>query len=167
MGRIEEAPEGELDDFHFLDAPIHPDVKRLLAYWNEKRGDRSMPVRADIVPSEIVSILPNIVIYDVVDDGQDFRVRIFGTALVELIGEERTGKLVSEFGNNCNPPTNAPGVRRRWMDSLAASYKTGQPACVTGTMSNSRRPYIVWHGISCPLGEHTTTQMIGIMTFER
>ena len=110
-----------------------------------------MPSRADIRPSEIIALLPHIIICDVQNQGADYRVRIFGTALVDLVGEERTGKLISEFGTDCNPPTHPDRVRSRWMDSMQAAYTTRRAAMVTGRMSSSKRPYIVWHGISCPL----------------
>jgi hypothetical protein len=169
VGQIELEFDRMDDDFRFLDAAEHPDIAHLTGYWHEKRGHRAMPDRTDIVPSEIISLLPQTVIYDVLDDGRDFRVRIFGTGLVELVGEERTGMLVSEFGQGCNPPTNADAVRRRWMDSLSAAYVGNRPVFVKGRMSSSRRPYIVWHGVSCPLsdGHGKASQMIGVMAVER
>ncbi|MDO8288162.1 MAG: PAS domain-containing protein [Parvibaculum sp.] len=168
MGQIALEFDGAANDFRFLSTPLHADVTKLIAYWHLKRGQRSMPERTDIIPREIITLLPYIVIYDVLDDGTDFRVRVFGTALVELVGEERTGKRVSEFGDNCNPPTNAEIVRRRWMDSLSASYASGNPECVTGLMSSSHRSYIAWHGVSCPMGieGQKPTQMLGLMVPE-
>tara|TARA_R110000868_G_scaffold167895_4_gene402394 strand:- start:61 stop:570 length:510 start_codon:yes stop_codon:yes gene_type:complete len=169
VGQIGKNFESAEDDFHILDAPLHADAARLADYWHQKRGSRAMPDRSDIIPGDIVSLLPNIVIYDVIDEGRDYRVRIFGTALVNLVGEERTGMLVSEFGAKCVPPTDAEAVRRRWMDSMTAAYTSGQPAFVTGRMSSSLRPYIVWHGASCPLsdGSGKATQIIGIMTIDQ
>lgn len=157
------------DDFRFLDAPLHADVVRLTEYWHQKRGTRAMPDRSDIIPGDIVGLLPNLVIYDVIEGGNDYRVRIFGTALVDLVGEERTGMLVSEFGAKCVPPTDASAVRHRWLAGMTAAFATGQPAFVTGLMSSSRRPYIVWHGASCPLsdGSGKITQIIGIMTVDQ
>lgn len=134
-----------------------------------------MPDRTDIHPSEIVSLLPHIIICDALDHGDDYRVRIFGTGLVDLVGEERTGKLISEFGTKYNPPTRADRirVRRRWMGSMQAAYTTRRPALVTGRMSSSKRAYIVWHGISCPLTDNAQgedadiRQIIGVMIAER
>ena len=156
------------DDFRFLSAPTHPMTAKLAAYWQEKCQGRARPERGDIVPREIIQLLPNTVIYDVLDDGADFRVRVFGTALVELVGEERTGMRVSEFGRHCNPPTNAEAVRRRWMDSMSTAYETEAPAFVTGFMSSSRRSFIAFHGVSCPLGNENgkPKHMLGLMVPE-
>lgn len=169
MGPIEKNFEDADEDFRFLEAPLHADAARLAEYWHQKRGSRAMPDRSDILPGEIVSLLPHIIISDVIDEGRDYRVRIFGTALVNLVGEERTGMLFSEFGTKSVMPTNADTVRRHWTNSMDAAYTTGQPAFVTGRMSASWRPYIVWHGVSCPLsdGSGKTTQIIGIMSIDR
>lgn len=157
---------GEIaDDFRFRSTPTHPMTAKLAAYWHGKCEGRSRPERGDIVPREIIQLLPNTVIYDVLEGGADYRVRVFGTALVELVGEERTGMRVSEFGRHCNPPTNADAVRRRWMDSMSAAYATEAPAFVTGLMSSSSRSYITFHGVSCPLGNENgkPAHMLGLM----
>jgi hypothetical protein len=169
MYRDFEATELAKETLQFLDAPEHPGIAALVAYWEKKRGAREITDRSDIVPAEIVSLLPHITISDVLDGGRDFRIRIFGTALVELVGEERTGKCLSEFGTNCVPPTRTERVRHRWMDIATRSYTSRRPAFVTGTMSSSRRPHIVWHAVSCPLtlGGTEIEQMIGAMMVMR
>ncbi|MES1989967.1 MAG: PAS domain-containing protein [Pseudomonadota bacterium] len=168
MGQTARETDDIADDFRFLSAPAHPMTARLVAYWHEKCQGRPRPERSDIVPRDILQLLPNTVIYDVLDGGADFRVRVFGTALVELVGEERTGMRVSEFGGRCNPPTNADAVRRRWMNSMSMCYETGAPAYVTGLMSSSRRSFITFHGVSCPLGNENgkPAHMFGLMVPE-
>lgn len=157
-----ETPEA---DFWFLKEPKHPIIARFLTYWTEKCGTRAYPDRADILPADIVPLLPHISIHEVVDGGKDFRARIFGTAIVELVGEERTGMLISEFGYNANPPTQPYTVQRHWMDCLQTAYKEARPVLVGGRMSCSQRPYIIWHGISCPLsnGGSEIQKMIGVL----
>ncbi|HEY4345228.1 MAG TPA: PAS domain-containing protein [Parvibaculum sp.] len=169
MDRDFDIIEFDKETLQFLDAPAHPGIAALAAYWEKKRGNRALPDRSDIDPADIVPLLPHITISEVLDGGADFRIRIFGTALVELIGEERTGKRLSEFGTDCNPPTKAERVRARWMDITTRALTSRRPAFVTGTMSSSLRPYIVWHAISCPLtaGGTEAAQMIGAMMVVR
>jgi hypothetical protein len=169
MDRDFDILEFDKETLQFLDAPVHPGIAALAAYWDLKRGVRELPDRADIDPSEITALLPHITISEVIDNGADFRVRIFGTALVELVGEERTGKRLSEFGTNCVPPTKAARVRRRWMDAASRAFTSRRPAFITGTMSSSLRPYIVWHAVYCPLtvGGANVEQMIGAMMVAR
>lgn len=152
-----------VEPLRFLDAPAHPCAEELLAYWNGKRGARPMPDRADIVPAEIVRLLPNIIICETLRNGEDFRTRIFGTALVQLVGEERTGKFLSEFGENTSVPTRPEIVQDRWFEVTRRAYREARPVLVTGTMSSSDRPHLVLHGVCCPLtaGGTTIEQMLG------
>lgn len=74
----------------------HPDVLRVLEYWQEKRGARLMPSRADIDPGELKRYLPHITLVDVVDGGGSYVYRLVGTKEVELRGYDPTGKSVIE-----------------------------------------------------------------------
>ena len=75
-------------------------IAELFRYWEEKRGERVMPQRADINPEDFVAHLPGILLVDV--EGLDargtgiFRYRVVGTEEVWLRGHDPTGKLVSE-----------------------------------------------------------------------
>ena len=72
--------------------------KRLLAlyrYWESKRGDRTMPARADIDPAEIPALLPLILLVDVLGPG-NYRYRLTGTEIVSNFGVDVTGKTFAE-----------------------------------------------------------------------
>lgn len=74
------------------------DDKRLLAlykYWQSKRGDRAMPMRADIDPAEIPALLPLILLIDVLETG-GYRYRLTGTEIVKNFGHDVTGKTFTE-----------------------------------------------------------------------
>jgi len=74
----------------------HPDVLKVLAYWEGKRRGRAMPSRSDIDPAELVGLLPNIMLVDVVDDERRFVYRLVGTGEVQLRGRDPTGKSVRD-----------------------------------------------------------------------
>jgi hypothetical protein len=163
MGNLSSSAKQQSEPVRFLQGPEHPGVAALFAYWNEKARGRPMPDRADIVPSEIVRLLPNLIISEVLRGGEDFRTRIFGTALVELVGEERTGKCLSEFGHHTTVPTRPEIVQDRWFEITLRAYGGACPVFATGTMASSDRPYLVWHAVSCPLtaGGPAVEQMLG------
>ena len=118
---------------NYRDDPI---LGPALAYWIEKRGNRLMPSRRDIDPTQIPrKILPNLQIIDVVDGGARFRYRLLGTATVEAYGEDFTGRYPDEmfppdlrdfihniYGQVCN--SKAPlYLRNRYV--TAKGYKLG------------------------------------------
>src|ERR1043165_4094437 len=78
-------------------------LQPIYAYWAAKRGDRPMPRRADLDPSEIPArLLPGITLVDVVADPRRYVYRLVGTMEVEVRGYDPTGRSVSEayFGEN-------------------------------------------------------------------
>jgi hypothetical protein len=73
--------------------PAYPDLKSLLGYWNTKRGTRFAPQRSAIEPSDFVSVLPRVKLVDVLraaDDTLDFRFRLAGTHIGNILGTELT-----------------------------------------------------------------------------
>jgi hypothetical protein len=71
-------------------------LRKVLAYWQHKRGERRMPRRADIDPVEMPDFLPYVRLVDVVAPGQ-YRYRVVGTELEQLHGGLKfTGRMVHE-----------------------------------------------------------------------
>ena len=77
-----------------LDDPRH---RQLYAYWQGKRGARRMPNRADIDPTEIPRLLPNLLISEHVAGVGRWRYRLAGTAVAAAFGRNPTGYYVDEL----------------------------------------------------------------------
>jgi hypothetical protein len=81
--------------------PSDPRLKSLLDYWDEKRGTRAMPSRADIDPTTIgKDLLPWIALTEVIDGGARFRFRLCGTGLASIAGLDLTGRFIDELNPN-------------------------------------------------------------------
>ncbi len=70
----------------------YPDLARVRAYWDGKRGNRFAPRRADIDPADLVEVLPRIMLADVRPEPLEFRYRLTGTGIADVHGSEHTGK---------------------------------------------------------------------------
>ena len=70
-------------------------IEQGLDYWDGKRRGRRMPARRDIEPTEILDLLPFVVLIDVERDPLDFRYRLVGTAVAARFGHDRTGERFS------------------------------------------------------------------------
>src|SRR5690606_41832442 len=86
------------------ESDLDPRLKNLLRYWNDKRGDRALPSRADIDPLELKQVLGNILLIGVVrsdahERGRRFRCRLFGTGLVLYHGTALTGRCLAAIPN--------------------------------------------------------------------
>jgi len=65
-------------------------------YWDKQRGARPMPSRMDIMPWDMKAHVPNVLLADVLNGGQDFRYRLVGTQLQNYFNGNPTGKTMSE-----------------------------------------------------------------------
>jgi hypothetical protein len=79
-----------------LDDPLH---RQIYAYWQQKRGSRRMPSRADIDPTEIPRLLPNLLISEYLGEGEAgrWRYRLAGTAVSAAFGRNPTGRYIDEL----------------------------------------------------------------------
>ncbi len=67
----------------------------LLAYWSRLRAGDSLPRPADIDPLEMRPALGYVALVDPVEDGRDFRYRLYGSMLASISNVDMTGKLLS------------------------------------------------------------------------
>ena len=76
-------------------------LQQLLQYWKKQAAGRLMPSRADIDPIDIPTLLPNLLLFDVEPGSGRLRVRVVGTAIVEMYGSDYTGRFLDEvyFGD--------------------------------------------------------------------
>jgi hypothetical protein len=72
----------------------------LYAYWQSRRGTRTMPARSNISPADMLPLLRHLIIAE--KDGNQFRYRLFGTGVVDDIGYDATGYFAGEYLNNPN-----------------------------------------------------------------
>ena len=77
-------------------ALANPTLAFLRSYWDAKRGERAMPSRSDIRPSELKEHLGWVIMVEVLPDLSDFRYRLIGTLVTEYFLTDATGLTVSE-----------------------------------------------------------------------
>lgn len=98
---------------------VAPSHKKLYAYWQEIKGDRHMPARADFSPLKLPEILPCIILADVHYDPLRFKIRLAGTQVVSVSGLEPTGGWVDDF-----PHTEKIIERYSWIVKHKKPYLT-------------------------------------------
>jgi hypothetical protein len=74
-----------------------PRIRQLFEYWQSKCRDGRPPRRADIDPTEIPQLMPNVLIVDIEQDPFRVRYRLVGTEIVEATGFEFTGRYLDDI----------------------------------------------------------------------
>jgi hypothetical protein len=81
--------------------PKNADLRRLLAYWYERRGEQPFPRRADIDPVDLRFMLDRVALTEVHegpgDDPRRYRLRVVGSYWYRLLGFEATGIWMHEW----------------------------------------------------------------------
>lgn len=70
----------------------HAASRELYAYWEERRGERPAPERADIEPGAIRQALSDTFILELAEDGGSPTFRLAGTRVCALFGRELKGE---------------------------------------------------------------------------
>jgi len=83
-------------DFSQLDSPL---IGRLRDYWLARRTPQhAVPLRADLDPTELRGLLPNMVIAEVERAPLRFRYRLVGTRMVEFNKLDFAGRYLGTMG---------------------------------------------------------------------
>jgi hypothetical protein len=112
-----------VSDIHIANSQL----QQVYDYWNQKRGTRIAPSRAEIQPEELPPMaLPNLYIIEVANGPpRRFRYRLIGTAISREYGSDPTGRYVDEID----------------LDSVAREI-ISELECVTDTANPSAS---IWH----------------------
>ena len=79
-----------------LPASASPMLHTLLQFWSKAAVGSGIPSREYLDAFTLRPWLGHISIYEAVDSGRDFRIRLEGTSIVAITGEDWTGRRASE-----------------------------------------------------------------------
>src|SRR5665213_2818433 len=68
-----------------------PETRAIYAIWNERRGSRAMPSRAEVLPRPLARFLRHISLMRVLPDTDDYEFRVIGDAHVQAYGTNAQG----------------------------------------------------------------------------
>lgn len=107
---------------NLIDGPAHPGAQLTLAAWQSCAEKGGFVIGRDIPSRRLSGVLRNLAIYQPLEGGKDFRVRLAGTAFYRRFGRDITGQRFSELFE--------PDVFEARRDALLNVLWTGRPACV-------------------------------------
>ncbi len=77
--------------------PWETRLRALKRYWDDKRGSRAMPGRADLDPVDVPDLLPYILLVDTAETLEEFRYRLIGTEVCTGFDRDRTGSRFADL----------------------------------------------------------------------
>ncbi len=133
-----EQPLTVVNDLHNI--PV-PDLRVLYEYWLEKKAGGEMPGRVDIRPTEIISLLPRIILIDVEYHPLRFKFRLVGTDIVCAMGKDMTGVYLDDISSQSSTLD-----RLNWLVENKTTY------FATAQLDWMDRDYQKYHVLGLPLG---------------
>ncbi len=105
-----------------IETPTHPGAVLTLSVWRKRMREGGFVIGRDIPSRALSSVLRNLAVYEPIDGGQDFRVRIAGTAFYRRFGRDVTGERFSALFD----PSEF-SEKSRFLHEMA---QTSQPVCL-------------------------------------
>jgi hypothetical protein len=127
-----------------------PQLKKMLAVWEAKRGERALPSRGDFGLRDLSFVLPHIALLSIVRaaDRLRFRVRLEGSELDAHAGP-MTGLYIDE--------TVPKKFSDKWSAPWLLAANTGKPMRSVGRVEFRDRNYYVSESFTAPLGADGAT----------
>ncbi len=127
----------------FDPASLAPMLASFHVLWLHKRGARALPTRSDFPFDELAPWVGRLHLVEVLPD--DFRFKVFAGRSTMRLGDEWTGRLLSE-------------VTPRWMaEDAGADYQrcaeTCEPVYADRTRREAEGRLYSWRRLILPLGE--------------
>lgn len=119
----------------------------LLEYWSTLRSGGALPLADTIDPLAMRRALGYVMLVDVVGNGQDFRYRLFGSAIAAVSGFDMTGRLLSEHQASAY-------LREFSLAFYRSAVQKGRSIfsqyALTGTTATAQ-----WHRVALPLADRS------------
>lgn len=141
-------PRGQDESVGEADAPSELLTQRqqtILAYWQELLpGNESgnLPLWADFDPLRIWTSITRLVVYEVLDEGNDLLFRLAGAEFERHLGQGVRGRRFSAIST--------PERLRAGRESARMLYQTPVPQLVHGWMEAGQRDHVTYSRLSVP-----------------
>lgn len=122
---------------------LHPFIAGLLDFWHSKCLPGEVPQRAEFDAFALRPWLGWLAIYEELDGGADFLVRLDGTSIVTLTGQEWTGRRMSELD---------PRVSARVLEVLRRAVRERRPV-VDRLYSPAAKDFLAFQRVTLPVRE--------------
>jgi PAS domain len=100
-----------------------PELAALLRLWEARRPSLGLPRRADFTPEVLQPWLGNVGILDVERHPLRFRIRLAGTVLTGLYGQDYTGRYLEEVVPDLRPHVRCAETGEPQYDAVSSQPK--------------------------------------------
>ncbi|HTT85353.1 MAG TPA: PAS domain-containing protein [Rhizomicrobium sp.] len=123
----------------------HARLIHVLQVWQQKRKERRFPARADLTPRDLLPALSCVTLCRVVEDGDDFEVRLAGEEVRSAYGGDFRGKRLSHL---------AAEIGTSMLEAYRNVARRGEAVLLTGSFEHSKDKLMRREVLLMPLGRN-------------
>jgi hypothetical protein len=135
-------------------APTSEKIRAFREHWRGLCGDRPMPPRSALDPLEMTTLLPHIVLVDVLRDPLKFRYRLIGTFVTVLAERDSTGRFLDR------------ALYGPALEAMIWPYHqvldTGAPIATLSRVLFAERDWHCVENLFVPFGENDMVELVAI-----
>ena len=128
--------------------PLGP-LRFLAMHWQAIARDGALPHIRKIDPFELRPALGYLMVLDPIDDGRDFRYRLYGSAIARISGLDMTGRKTSEHPASAYVSEFGIAIYRASLKARVPFYSTRRPVGAELAMD--------WHRLALPFVDDAGT----------
>jgi hypothetical protein len=118
-------------------------LHQIKCIWDGKRNGRAYPERNDLRPHDFAPFLRHLSLARVIEEGNDFEIRIVGDEIVQAYGENVSGRMLSSLSDL---------VGEAMVDAYLSVTNEGEPILLQGFFERTRNHTFRREVILLPLG---------------
>ena len=130
--------------FEEIEKPSHADAAALLAYWHDCRRSGGFAMVRNVPSKTIAHLMKNLVVMEPLPG--DFKYRLVGNVLIQRLGRDVTGMLISQVFDE-EPAQRLIAGAQKVIDTDAPVF---QRLHVRTTFAETRRPELVLLPMTSP-----------------
>lgn len=132
MSPQSEFPKATQIEIIAFDAIAQPVLQQGVAYWQSLRGTRAFPARDDIRLRELSSLLKHMVLVKVLDEANDFLMKVVGDEVARCYRAPLINRRMSEIA------VDLPYSVARWSALYRKVALSGEPLAVCVTVGGEK-----------------------------
>lgn len=96
-GDINTSDAGFQEVFTVMREPSHYDARHLFEFWRDRNDEGGFVIGQHVPSRALARVMSHLVVYEPLEEAQDFRARIAGTSLLRRFGRDISGSRLSEL----------------------------------------------------------------------
>ncbi|HEY4123066.1 MAG TPA: PAS domain-containing protein [Rhizomicrobium sp.] len=142
-GDVDSKAAGFQEVFTVMREPSHYDARHLFECWRERNAEGGFVIGQHVPSRALARVMSHLVVYEPLEDAEDFRARLAGTSLLRRFGRDISGSKLSEMFE--------PDAFEAQRDDMRVLLRTGRPCVLEVKATIDNYPVLHFEIVALPV----------------